>query len=263
MLEGIFHQRDKHQGPDLYIGDLQVLRKRHLHIRRQTDLHQVHITVEELDLILQGHLVELIVVQHVAQHLGELLDGILGPLGVEGRQRIDIVKRVQQEVRIDLRTQVPQFRLAASRLRLQTRILIALPTGGQHDSRRHSRRHRQTHDITKRKENLVDRTLLIAWQIGTEQVIGEVHPRVEDDTEGKDHDRVVKQIVTPLSDDEALRCQPQIVDIKHHHHQERRHARHQIVERRHTIPSQIRQGRKEHKRPDTHMQEQIYLLIHV
>ena len=84
------------------MGVLQIGYKFHVDRLRQTNLHQVDIVLYELHFIVERHQLFLIVVEHMAQHIRELLNGTLRPRVVDGSQRIDIVQRVEQEMGIDL-----------------------------------------------------------------------------------------------------------------------------------------------------------------
>lgn len=68
MFEGVFHEMDQHQRWDLFAADL--LRKVHFNIRFvvKPSLKKIDIILEELDLVLQQHLVMLIFIGYVTQH---------------------------------------------------------------------------------------------------------------------------------------------------------------------------------------------------
>ena len=106
MLECILDKRYEDQRCNLYRGVANLWHECHINVTRQSYLHQVDIVLDKLHFIAQHHLALLIVVEHVSQHLRQLLNGILRTLLIDGGKRIDIVQRVQQEVRVNLRAQV-------------------------------------------------------------------------------------------------------------------------------------------------------------
>ena len=91
-------------------GDLDIL--------GYADHHQVHVIMQELHFLLQVHVRLLVIVEDMAEHLRKVDNGLLRLLRVECRQRIDIVHRVEKEMRIHLLPQVDQLRLRHGRLRL-------------------------------------------------------------------------------------------------------------------------------------------------
>ena len=129
MLEGVLDKRDEEQGghgDGGWVlggeGDVDVL--------GQPYLHQVDVALQELHFLFPFHFFLLVVVEHVAQHLRQLLNGILCSFAVERGQGIDVVERVQQEVGAYLVAQVAQFGLGACRLGLQACLFRFVPALG-------------------------------------------------------------------------------------------------------------------------------------
>ena len=133
MLECILHKRDEHHGCHRHLRIDHGGLESDLDGFRQTEPHQVHVVLQETDLILQGNHGLLAVIEDVAQHLGEFLNGILCLALVKGRQGVDVVERVQQEVRIDLRTQVAQLSIHLGCFGILAGCLGLLPAHGQTD----------------------------------------------------------------------------------------------------------------------------------
>ena len=103
MLEGVFNQRDEYERCYLYVVVLGVVHiETHLYIVGQPYTHERRVGLEKLGLALYADEWYLVFVEHVAQQMAELLDGLLRALGVEGRERVDVVERIEKEVRIYL-----------------------------------------------------------------------------------------------------------------------------------------------------------------
>ena len=92
--------------------------------------------------------------------------------------------------------------------------------------------------------------------------MGIAHPVMEEETETDHQYGVHQQVIAVLAGDEVFRCQPEIVQVEHDHHQHGRQAVHQVSDECHASASHIRQGRQEHERPERHMQEDGQFLIH-
>ena len=73
---------------------------------------------------------------------------------------------------------------------------------------------------------------------------------------------VIEEIIASFTDNEATGRQPKVVDIENHHHQEWRHATHQVVQKGCPVTAEIGPRRQEHEAPDCYMEEDIQFLIH-
>ena len=111
MLEGILHEGDEHQGRHLLAGQ----RVGHADLDRDAvgvaQFHQRDIVLQEGDLAVQRHAGLIALVEHEAHHPGEFQYGLLGLLGVDVDEGVDVVQRVHQEVGVDLVLQVLQLLL--------------------------------------------------------------------------------------------------------------------------------------------------------
>lgn len=110
MLEGILYEGDEDErgyfgravGAYVYLGF-------HGDVGRQTDAHQFDVVADEIHFFAQGDEVLLIIVQHMAQKPAQFLDGGLCFVCIESDKGVDIVQRVEQEMRIQLVAQILQF----------------------------------------------------------------------------------------------------------------------------------------------------------
>ena len=92
---------------DRYPGD----RQPDIGLIALSDLFQFKIITEVFDLLFQRHVSFITFIQHVFHQLGELQYHIRSLIGLFYSQRIQVVQRIEQKVRIDLRTKVVDFRL--------------------------------------------------------------------------------------------------------------------------------------------------------
>ena len=96
------------------------------HVLIDPDFHQLDIVLDKRHLFLQRHKILLIIVEQVAQHFAQFVDGTLRLFGLNGDESVDIIERVEQKVWIELRAQIGEFRLAARPFRLAPLIFHAL-----------------------------------------------------------------------------------------------------------------------------------------
>ena len=111
MLESILYERDEYQrgnlrravGTDVetcFNGD----------IGREADAHQCDVVLYEIHFLAQSHEILLIVVKDMAQQAAQFLYGRLSLIRIKGDERVDIVQRIEQEMRVELIAQILQFR---------------------------------------------------------------------------------------------------------------------------------------------------------
>ena len=111
MLESILYERDEYQrgnlrravGTDVetcFNGD----------IGREADAHQRDVVLYEIHFLAQSHEILLIVVKDMAQQAAQFLYGRLSLIRIKGDERVDIVQRIEQEMRVELIAQILQFR---------------------------------------------------------------------------------------------------------------------------------------------------------
>src|SRR5690606_32541885 len=84
----------------------------------------------------QRHKLSLVLIQHVAHHLGQLHDRRSGIVVLEICHRIDVVKRIEQEMWAELQLQKLEF---GSQLAVSKLDLIPLGRDQVHDKPDHSR----------------------------------------------------------------------------------------------------------------------------
>ena len=192
MLEGILYQRyEQHRGYGL-LGVANVEVGRHLYRLRQPYAHQRDVVLDEIHLVFQRHQGLVALVEQVAQHLRQLLYGILCPGGVEGRQRIDVVQRVQQEVRVDLVAQRLQLGLGARSLCRQTGLLGFAPSRGQLQGGGYGHGDAEVEHAAQD----IDEVEIVAAAVGVLALqrierLAEVHPEVEGDGHCHDDHEIV------------------------------------------------------------------------
>ena len=102
VLEGVLDRRDEEQRRDAHFLGGQLPGGLDLRELVAAQLHQVDIIVHEGHLALERDLVGVGVVEGVAERVAELADTLLRLVGVDLRQRGDVVERVEEEVRVEL-----------------------------------------------------------------------------------------------------------------------------------------------------------------
>ncbi len=115
MLEGILYEGNKDERSyfrtavrsDVYLCF-------HTDVGGETDAHQFDVVADEVHLLVQGDEVLLIVIQHMAQQSAQFLHGSLCLVGIEGDEGVDVVQRIEQEVRVELVAQVLQLGFRAA-----------------------------------------------------------------------------------------------------------------------------------------------------
>lgn len=125
MLEGILYEGNKDERSyfrtavrsDVYLCF-------HTDVGGETDAHQFDVVADEVHLLVQGDEVLLIVIQHMAQQSAQFLHGSLCLVGIEGDEGVDVVQRIEQEVRVELVAQVLQLGFRAA--------FLGFPAGGVH-----------------------------------------------------------------------------------------------------------------------------------
>ncbi len=115
----------------------------------------------------------------MAQHLGEFLNGLLGFGGVERRQGIDVVERVEQEVRINLVAQVAQLGHRPGRFCILASLVGPHPLLGELDA---GGRRGEDDEVDGVADDEQERVEGVRLARGAEHVVGEIHPvMLEDD----------------------------------------------------------------------------------
>ena len=121
MFEGILYEGDENEwgyfrtaiGTDIDLG-------LYGHVGGKTDTHQLDIVADEVHFFAQGNKVLLVIVENMAQKTAQLLDSSLCFIAIKSDKGIDIVQGIEQEVRIQLITQVFQFSFCTAFLCLTT-----------------------------------------------------------------------------------------------------------------------------------------------
>ena len=111
MLEGILDKRNEQQRRHVVRAVCVVLIDAKQQLVAIAHTHQLDVIRHELHLFGNGHQFMVALVEHIAQDFRQLDDSLLGPLTVDVDQRMDVVQRVHQEVRVQLVLQVLQLLL--------------------------------------------------------------------------------------------------------------------------------------------------------
>ena len=96
VLEGVFDQGDEDQRSHVADGARGGRAEvgRHFDAVRQSQAHEPDVAADEAHLALKADGLAAVLVEQVAQHAAELLDGVLRLGGVEGGEGVDVVKGV-------------------------------------------------------------------------------------------------------------------------------------------------------------------------
>ena len=124
MLEGVFHEGDKHQRGNFGIGHLGRYVRGDAYLVGIAQLHQMDIVHQEFHFAPHGHQMLVGLVEHIAHDSGEDEDGFLGPLGIDVYQRMDVVERVHVEMRINLILQISQLLTERTAFQLAHLLLV-------------------------------------------------------------------------------------------------------------------------------------------
>ena len=111
VLDRVFHERLQQHGRNREVKHSWFDIEPHPQALLVPHLLEGEIVVHGAQLVLEGHRLKLARLQRVAQQIGELGDGLAGPVGVLVNQPTQRVERIEDEMRIDLRLERPQFRL--------------------------------------------------------------------------------------------------------------------------------------------------------
>ena len=181
MLESILYERDEYQrgnlrravGTDVetcFNGD----------IGRESDAHQRDVVLYEIHFLAQSHEILLIVVKDMAQQAAQFLYGRLSLIRIKGDERVDIVQRIEQEMRVELIAQILQFRFRTAFLGFTAGGFHLYPTSAKTDGRTQSygKYHGKeiAHDEYPLRRAHVPSALVFHFGIGVECVLlPEVH----------------------------------------------------------------------------------------
>ena len=80
-----------------------------VHIGRQSDFHQCHIVFQKFQFTVQRDEILIVVVKQMTQQPAEVLYCLLCLVGIEGDEGVDVIQRIEQEVRVELVAQVLQL----------------------------------------------------------------------------------------------------------------------------------------------------------
>lgn len=135
MFEGILYEGDENEwsyfrtaiGTDIDLG-------LYGHVGGKTDTHQLDIVADEIHFFAKATKFLLVIVEYMAQKTTQLLDSSLRFIAVESDKGIDIIQGIEQEVRIQLITQVFQFSFRTAFFCLTTGSFHFYPATAHTDS---------------------------------------------------------------------------------------------------------------------------------
>ena len=219
VFEGVFDEDDQQQRRDRQLFG-QVAGRLHadIHGVGVTNAHQFDVVFQELDVAVKRNDLAPRLVEHVTHHLRKLDHGVLGRLGVDVDQRVDVVERVHKEVRVDLVFQVIHFGLkvlALERLHLlfvAHRLVYQLDTrvgSGHKESQHHVPVHLQ---IGERRFAVgVERFGIVLFEeVVREVVLVDLHQPEDAD----DQRQVAREVFPVFSPEHVARGDDGIVDEK-------------------------------------------------
>lgn len=165
---------------------------------------------------------------------------------------------------IDLRAQIAQLGLGASGLGILASGLCLLPAQCQDDGSSDGSGNGQIGDVAQDEQQDIEQSGLDGTgAMVAEHAAGEAYPIVQEDAQGNDHDDVEQPIVAVLVRHEITGREPQVIGIEHHHHEEGRHAGHEVLQQIETAETaEERQGQQKHQRPDGYVDQKDGALTH-
>ena len=132
VFEGIFDQGNEHMRRDAQSFEvLGVNVYDNFDMIRLTELHQRHIAQNELGFLFEAHTVALLLIELIAQHFGQRENGTLRLGGVERREGIDIIERIEQKVGRSVRFKVDEFGLGSFQISGLSYAVDLVPPNGE------------------------------------------------------------------------------------------------------------------------------------
>lgn len=152
-------------------------------------------------------------VEHMAEEVAQVVDGILGTVGIDGDEGVDVVESVEQEMRVQLAFQVLEFRFGAGFFQFFAFVFGDIPVGGHFngDAEGGSQCH---HGGVAQDEHHFRRTGFVARGVAGnfEKIV--VMPPVQQQGEEDEKQEVRRQEMgQPLSEQEAV-DEEEIVGVK-------------------------------------------------
>ena len=214
VLEGIFDERDEDErgnrgggaGPDVKFGF-------HLDVCGHSDFHQFHVVADEVDLLVQRHGGFLVFIEDVAQQFAEFLHGLLGLIRVEGDEGIDVVERVEQEVRVELAAQVLQFGFGLALDGFPPCRLAFMPFLADFDGHAQAGREDQAGDVAENDEQIGELRVHHVL-FGRHEADDEVEPQAEPDGYGEDGQQIDEEKFLAAFLEEKPGDEQKVVEIK-------------------------------------------------
>ena len=220
VLEGVLHQRNEQQRCDGCLRGFVGQRHEDPHVARLADAHQLDVVAQEPDLGRQRDGRPAAVVEYVAQHAAQIVDGLLGAFGVEQDERVDVVQRVEQEMGVQLAFEVLQLGLCAAVFELLAGCFGAVPAAGHADGDTYAHDQQVEHQVAGEEPHRVlpgafdRRAVHVGQQEMAEQQVDEEHHRA-------DEQQVVAGEPAEPPRREVAVDQQEIVRVEDHHEGER------------------------------------------
>lgn len=155
VLEGVLDQRDEEQRRNRGRRGSVGQRDKEPHVARQANAHQLDVVAQEVNLGRERDGGAAAVVEHVAQHAAQVVDGLLGTGRVELDERVDVVERVEEEVGVQLALEVLQLGLGVAVLQLLAGRLGAVPAARHPDGDPHADNQRVERGVAQEEAHAV------------------------------------------------------------------------------------------------------------
>ncbi len=194
VFEGVFNKRNEEQRGDE--GAFAIFREADLEpgVGGEPQAHQFDVAAGEVDFPVERDEVLRVVVEHVAEQFAEVLDGVLRPVGVDGDEGVDVVERVEKEVRVQLAFQIFELGFRARFFQFLFLPFYFVPVAGDFEG--HAEGHRESHEehVAPDEEDngwvgvfFLLGLLFVLFRLGwIEMVPVEFLPGVEEEAEGDD-----------------------------------------------------------------------------
>lgn len=114
VFKSVFDQSDKQQRSDQHTFPIVRQIDLQLYISRQPQTHQLDITLHEIQFMIERYEFLIVFIQHMPQQPAQIMDGKLGPVRIDSDQGINIIKGIEQEMRVQLAFQILQFRFGTA-----------------------------------------------------------------------------------------------------------------------------------------------------
>ena len=191
---------------------------------RQADAHQLDVIAQEVHFGLERYRRPAAVVEYVPQQAAQVVHRLLGPVGIELDERIDVVERVEQEMGIELALEVLQFRFGAAPLQVLADVFGPVPLSRHPDGDAYSDYQQVEHGIAQEEEHRILPRTLHRRMVGPRRY-PEAEEKVYEQHDPGHEQRIGEQESPHMPREKVTVDQQEIVHVKYRHEGEGNHQK--------------------------------------